>query len=125
MQWFKNPKFVVSNKAMITKNRIIFFSIFGGYHLITLLFTIYMDAQKDDFGLLARILSNFSLFKYGAFLGVVLFAVDFIWTWKDKKQNVKETDAMRHENNTLKAKVYDMQESSKQATQKITPSVNK
>ncbi len=109
----------------MTKNRIIFFSIFGGYHLITLLFTIYMDAQKDDFGLLAKILSNFSLFKYGAFLGLALFAVDFFWTWRAGKQNVKETDVMRHENNTLKAKVYDMQESSKASAQKIIPPVNK
>ena len=110
---------------MMTKNRIIFFSIFGGYHLITLLFTIYMDAQKDDFGLLARILSNFSLFKYGAFLGVVLFAIDFFWTKSDKKQNLKEADVSRQENNILKAKVYDMQESLKAAAQKITPPINK
>jgi hypothetical protein len=108
---------------MMTKNRIIFFSIFGGYHLITLLFTIYMDAQKDDFGLLAKILSNFSLFKYGAFLGVALLAIDFIWTWREQKRNIKDADAMRHENNTLKAKVYDMQESSKAAAEKMVPPV--
>lgn len=110
---------------MMTKSRIIFFSIFGGYHLITLLFTIYMDTQKDDFGLLARILSNFSLFKYGAFLGVILFTIDFIWARSEKKQNVKDIDVMRQENNILKAKVYDMQEASKAAAAKIVPSVNK
>jgi cell division protein FtsB len=108
---------------MMTKNRIIFFSIFGGYHLITLLFTIYMDTQKDDFGLLARILSNFSLFKYGAFLGAILFVIDFIWTRNDKKQNIKDADLMRQENNILKAKVYDMQESLKAAATKIVPPV--
>jgi hypothetical protein len=108
---------------MMTKNRIIFFSIFGGYHLITLLFTIYMDTQKDDFGLLAKILSNFSLFKYGALLGVILLIIDFIWTWRDRKQNQKENDVMRHENNTLKAKVYDMQETSKAIAAKVVPPV--
>lgn len=110
---------------MMTKNRIIFFSIFGGYHLIALLFTLYMDAQRQDFGLLTKMLSNISLFKYGAFLGLVLFIVDFVWTWKDRKKSQAEADTMRHENNTLKAKVYDMQEASKVAAQKAAPAVNK
>ena len=110
---------------MITKNRIIFFSIFGGYHLIALLFTMYMDSQKLDFGLLSNLLSPISLFKYGAFLGMTLFVVDFIWTWKDKKQTSAAADAMRHENNTLKAKVYDLQEGSKTTGAKSAPDVNK
>ena len=110
---------------MITKNRIIFFSIFGGYHLIALLFTMYMDSQKLDFGLLSNMLSHISLFKYGAFLGMTLFVVDFIWIWKDKKQTNAAAEAMRHENNTLKAKVYDLQEGSKTTGAKSAPDVNK
>jgi hypothetical protein len=39
-----------------------------------------------------------------------------IWTWLDNKNFEKEKEAMRHENNVLKAKVYDLQNGSKQST---------
>jgi hypothetical protein len=97
----------------MNQRRILFFTIFGTYHLMIFLFTLYMDAQKQDFGLLSKMLYNISLFKYGALLGIVLFAIDFVWAWRDRKFGQKEVDASRHEINVLKAKVYDLQESEK------------
>lgn len=50
------------------------------------------------------------MLKYGAILGVVLFAVDLVWNWIETKNAEKEQEALRLENNTLKAKVYDFQQ---------------
>ncbi len=92
----------------MNKRRLIFLSIFGTYHLAALLFTLYMDSQKQDFGLLSKMLAHISLFKYGALFGLTLFGVEAFWAWRDQKNADKEKEAMHHENNVLKAKVYDL-----------------
>lgn len=92
----------------MNKRRLIFLSVFGGYHLVTLLFTVFMETKKNDLSLLYSLFGKITLFKYGAFFGLTLFVVEAIWTWRDAKNAERETEAMRHENNVLKAKVYDL-----------------
>ncbi|MBL7863167.1 MAG: hypothetical protein JNJ65_18550 [Cyclobacteriaceae bacterium] len=94
----------------MNQRRRIFFAIFGVYHLIILIFVIYIESNKEDFGILSQLYSRISLMKYGAVLGIILFLVDFVWSWLDNKNSQKEHDTLRHENNTLKAKVYDLQQ---------------
>lgn len=106
----------------MNQRRIIFFSIFGAYHLIILLFTVYIDREQADFGLLSKMLYNISLFKYGALIGFFLFAVDLIWTWREKRLLEKDVEAAKHEVNTLKAKVYDYQEADKKREQQAAQS---
>jgi hypothetical protein len=96
----------------MNKRRLIFLSVFGGYHLMTLLFTVFMETKKNDLSLLYSLFGKITLFKYGAFFGLILFAVEAIWTWRDGKNAEKEKEAMRHENNVLKAKVYDLSKGS-------------
>ncbi|HEY5690860.1 MAG TPA: hypothetical protein VIS49_05330 [Cyclobacteriaceae bacterium] len=95
------------------KRRLIFFAIFGVYHLIILIFTSYIDAQKQDFGVLTSLYSYLHLFKYGAALGLVLLAIDFIWSWRINILTNRESESLNFEINNLKAKVYDLQEASK------------
>lgn len=93
----------------MTRNRIIFYSIFGVYQLLSFIFTIVMDSTNSTtflFGMLKYI----GWFKYVTFLGVVLILVDFTWLWMDIRRQKKATEESRHENNVLKAKVYDMQQ---------------
>lgn len=93
----------------MTRNRIIFYSIFGVYQLLSFIFTIVMDSTNSTtflFGMLKYI----GWFKYVTFLGVVLILVDFIWLWTDVRRQKKAEEESRHENNVLKAKVYDMQQ---------------
>jgi predicted ABC-type exoprotein transport system permease subunit len=97
----------------MTKRRIIFFAIFGVYHFLLLFFTFYMESQKENFRFLGAMLKNFSLFKYGALLGVLLLIIDVIWSWRVNIAQRKENDALILEANTLKAKVYDLQEEAK------------
>lgn len=94
----------------MNKRRLIFLLIFGGYHLAALIFTIYMDFDKS---ILFSLLNKISLFKYGAFFGIILFAIEAVWTWRDAKDAEQERETMRLENNTLKAKVYDLTEAAK------------
>lgn len=65
------------------------------------------------------------MLKYGAILGLVLFAVDLVWNWIETKNADKEQEALRLENNTLKAKVYDFQEAAKPVVTETPPSDSK
>lgn len=102
-----------TNVQGMNKRRVIFFTIFGVYHLIILVFTSYIDAQKQDLGVLTSMYGWLHLFKYGAILGLVLFAIDFIWSWRLTKSSEKEQESLTFEINNLKAKVYDLQEANK------------
>jgi hypothetical protein len=103
----------------MNKRRRIFFLIFGIYHLFVLGFIIFIEAQKEDLSLLYALYSKIWLMRNGAILGLVLFAIDFVWNWLEKRSALKQQDIMRHENNTLKAKVYDLQQAEK--TEKEIP----
>jgi hypothetical protein len=94
----------------MNQRRRIFFIIFGSYHLLTLFFIIFIEAQKEDLSLLYGLYSKIWVMRYGAMLGVLLFVTDFIWNWIENRNSGREKDVMRHENNTLKAKVYDLQQ---------------
>lgn len=95
----------------MNQRRRIFFIIFGSYHLVTLFFVLFIEAQKEDLGLLYGLYSKIWMMRYGAMLGVLLVAVDITWNWIETRNAVREKDGMRLENNTLKAKVYDLQQS--------------
>lgn len=90
--------------------------------MIILFFTFYIGSKNIDFGVLAKLYSKMSLLKYGAIFGVVLFFVDFVWNWIETKNAEKEQEAMRLENNTLKAKVYDFQQAAKPVVKEVPSS---
>ncbi len=96
----------------MNQRRRIFFIIFGAYHLLTLIFVLYIEAQKEDLSFLYSLYAKMWVMRYGAMFGLLLFVVDFAWNWFETKNMDKEKDVMRHENNTLKAKVYDLQQPS-------------
>lgn len=92
----------------MTRNRIIFYSIFGVYQLAAFVLSIIMENSGLSFQL--KVASNISVFKWITLIGLLLILVDFIWLWRDQVNQKKQDEAFRHENNVLKAKVYDMQE---------------
>jgi hypothetical protein len=91
----------------MNRNRYIFYSAFGVYQLLVFIFTVVIDANSN---LLFNMVPYISWFKYGALLGLVLFVVDFFWMMRSHRTHTKDKESMRHENNTLKAKVYDLQQ---------------
>lgn len=90
----------------MNKRRVIFLSIFGVYELSIFIFSVVVE--NSDVGSLLSIFGKIHLIKYGALIGVAFLATEFVWTWLDSKNAAKEKETMRHENNVLKAKVYDL-----------------
>ena len=64
--------------------RIVFLSIFGAYQLSVFLFTLIVEF-KD--GYIYTLLNKVSLFKYGAFIGLVLFFIEFLFVKSDSKNS--------------------------------------
>lgn len=96
----------------MNRNRYIFYTAFGVYQLIVFVFTVVIDSNTN---LLFSLVPYISWFKYGAFLGLILFMVDFFWMMRTHRAHSKDKEVMRHENNTLKARVYDLQQPGKSA----------
>lgn len=89
------------------KNRLIFYLIFALFHIGAFIFTV---ALGNDSGFLMSMFSWVPYFKWVTLLGVVFVLIDFIWSWIAAKDRSRETEALSHEVNTLKAKLFDMQE---------------
>lgn len=99
------------------KSRLIFFAVFGAFHLFLVILTSYIDSQKGDLAFLADMLRLLPLMKWGAFLGLTLLVIDVVWSWIINKDSQKEKDALTHELHTLKAKLFDLQEDEKKIQQ--------
>jgi hypothetical protein len=95
------------------RNRLIFYAVFAVFHLFLVFFTIYVESNKNDFSFLTQMLKWVSILKYGALLGLALLIIDVLWDRSTAKENAKEHDALTHELNTLKAKLFDLQEAAK------------
>jgi hypothetical protein len=106
------------------KNRLIFYAVFGAFHLFLVIFTIYVESQRNDFAFLTQMLKWIGLMKYGAFLGLGLLITDVVWDMITAKDNNKEKAALTHEINTLKAKLFDLQESSRGGQRPTNPNLN-
>lgn len=94
----------------MSKNRLIFYSILVVFHLFLVVLTFYIESQKDDFNFLFELLKLVAFMKYGAIFGLLLAGLDVIWSWSINRESQKEKAALTHELNTLKAKLFDLQE---------------
>ncbi len=95
------------------RNRLIFYAVFAVFHLFLVFFTIYVESNKGNIMFLSKMLEWISLTKYGAMFGLVLLAVDFFWVRKSDRSHEKELNSLNNELNTLKAKLFDLQENAK------------
>jgi hypothetical protein len=93
----------------MNKIRLIFYAVFAAYNLGAFIFTLTLPAQ-DKFQDLIPYLKWFPFFKVATFIGLLLFAADVIWAFKSNRDAKKEKDALAHELNMLKARLYDIQE---------------
>lgn len=111
------------NLNSMKKNRLIFYAVFGAFHLFLVVFTIFIESNKNDFSFLTQMLKWMSVMKYGAFLGLVLLIADLVWALKVNRDEQKEKAVLAQENNTLKAKLFDLQEAAKQAPRPANPNI--
>jgi hypothetical protein len=80
-----------------------------------------MDSNKDNFQVLIQMQKSIWLIKYGSMIGLVLLVIDVVWLMRGEKDHAVEKKNLEHELNTLKAKLFDLQEAAKQ--QNIPPRV--
>lgn len=95
---------------MMKKNRLIFYLVFGALHLFILLFTIYMDSQKENFQFLLQLQGKIWMLKYCSFFLLIMMVLNVVLHYRDNRRNEKDKEGLRHEVNVLKAKVYDYQQ---------------
>jgi hypothetical protein len=91
----------------MTKNRLIFYAIFAGFNLASFIFTLILENNTQ---MLFSMVQYVPLFKYATLLGLILVIIDVIWSWIINRDSQKEKGALTHELNTLKAKLFDLQE---------------
>ena len=89
------------------KSRLIFYLLFALFHIGAFIFTV---ALGNDSGFLMSMFRWVPYFKWVTLAGVVFVLVDFIWAWIANKDRDREKEALAHEVNTLKAKLFDLQE---------------
>jgi hypothetical protein len=95
------------------KNRIIFYVFFALFHLFIFFFSLYMDSQKDNIQFLLSMQKKIWMLKYGSFIGLVLLLVDVVWLIRGERTHNQERNQLETEMNTLKAKLFDLQEAAK------------
>lgn len=98
----------------MNKIRIIFYLVFALFQVGAFIFTLLIQ----DFGFLTSIFAYIKYFKFITFFGILLILADFIWAWVASREAQKEKSALIHELNTLKARLYDLQETEKPAEPK-------
>lgn len=103
------------------KNRLIFYSIFGLFHLTSFIFTVTLD---NDTSFLLKMAGWVPAFKWITLFGLLLLVIDLIWSWSIQRENDREKKTLHHELNTLKAKLFDMQEAANKQTPPVPPKQN-
>ncbi len=96
----------------MNKNRIIFYIVFAAFHLGAFIFTVVLD---NNLSLLLKMASWVPWFKWITFLGLAMLITDAVWAWLANRETSKEKAALTLELNTLKAKLFDLQEAAKVA----------
>lgn len=102
----------------MSKNRIIFYILFALFHLGAFIFTIVLDNNTN---ILFSMVGWVPMFKWITFIGLILLITDVIWTWIINRDSQKEKAALTHELNTLKAKLFDLQEAAGKQASTTTP----
>ncbi len=89
------------------KSRLIFYLCFAVFHIVAFIFTV---ALGNDTSFLMSMFKWVPYFKWVTLIGVLLVLIDFIWSLKANRDHDRDKDALSHEVNTLKAKLFDLQE---------------
>lgn len=100
--------------TLMKKSRLIFYLVFALFHLGAFIFTVVLDGNA---GLMFEMVSWVPWFKWITFFGLALLVTDVVWSWIANKDAQSEKSALTHELNTLKAKLFDLQEEEKKTQQ--------
>lgn len=97
----------------MNRNRLIFFIVFGAFHLGAFVFTVWLE---KDTGLLFKMVSYVPTFKWITLFGLLLLITDVLWSFMLDRTGTRDKAALNKELNSLKAKLFDYQEAAKKQT---------
>ena len=98
------------------KPKSIFYLIYFLFHLGLLLVSIYVNYKSEDFEFLLKLRERMDVMIYVAVAGLILFFIDIILATMEVRNHKKEKERLEHEINSLKAKMFDLQEVNKTPT---------
>ena len=98
---------------MMKRNRLIFYSVIGALHLLIVIFSFYMDSKREDLEFLFDMQKTIPYLKYCSFVLLILFTTSVILHYRDNKRNLNEKAGLNKELDTLKARLFDLQEGKK------------
>lgn len=92
------------------KGKTIFLIIYLIFHLILLVAAIIVNLRAEDFEFLFAVRDNMSLTVWFGIVGLVLFVINVILISASTRHHSKKEEGLRQEINSLKAKMYDLQD---------------
>lgn len=100
----------------MSKRKKIFWIVFFGFHIFYFVSAVYVDsvyADGDGVFQLARTAKYIPYVKYMTFISLLLAILCYFMMQMLGKSGDKEQLLLKQENNELKAKLFDLQESAK------------
>ncbi|MBL6447099.1 hypothetical protein JMN32_12325 [Fulvivirga sp. 29W222] len=98
------------------KPRSIFYIIYFLFHIGLLLVSIYVNYKSEDFEFLLKLRERMDLMIYVTISGLILFFIDIVLISMEARTQKKAKEKLEHEVNSLKAKMFDLQEATRSAS---------
>lgn len=92
------------------KGKTIFLVVYLVFHLVLLIGAIVVNLRSEDFEFLFSVRDNMAGTVWFAVLGLLLFIINVIIISMSTRNHEKQEEKLRQEINSLKAKVYDLQD---------------
>jgi len=93
------------------KPKSIFYIIYFLFHITLLGVSIYVNYRSEDFEFLLWLRERMDLMVYVSIVGLILFVINIIMVTMANRSHHKVVDAKEKEVNIMKAKMFDIQES--------------
>ena len=103
----------------------IFYFIYFLFHIGLLLASIYVNYKSEDFEFLLKLREKMDIMIYVAVVGLLLFFIDIILISMAVRTYNKEKEKLEREVNSLKAKMFDLQEATGSASSRRTAAIEK
>lgn len=105
------------------KPKSIFYFIYFLFHITFLGVAIYVNYRSEDFEFLLWLREKMSLMIYVSILGLILFGINMLLVAMEGRSKKKELGTMEKEVNSMKAKMFDLQEATHSAPVDNTDSI--
>ena len=80
-----------------------------------------MDSQKENFQFLFQLQGKIWMLKYCSFVLLILMIVNVVLHYRDNRRNRREKDQLNQELDTLKARLFDLQEATRNTPDQKNP----